>query len=186
MLREQYTLARMNTFILDNLQLFRQTSYILPAKLIEICSHQFPTYYHQTNSQYCFHVPNNRAKPKETHQFLLYTHTQTRTHPNMQEKPFSLQNLPLSKLWAWHDKYRLLIKIRWIALHWEAKSTRRNKKNPNQPTNHPKVCFLSWTEHQTWREITPSVHLHPSFPWPQTNEFSCELPPHTSAPITKA
>lgn len=71
-------MAGMNPFTMDNLQLFMQTSYILPTKLIEICSHQFPTHYHQTNSQYCFHVPNITEQNRKKFINFSYTHTHTR------------------------------------------------------------------------------------------------------------
>lgn len=111
-----------------------QTNYILPTKLIEICSHQFPTYYYQTDSQYCFHVPNVSEQNWNTS--VSPTHTQ--------EKPFSLQKLRCLSCGHEMDKYWLLIKIRRWALHWEANGTHRHHKN-----NNPNVWFLSlsWTPH---------------------------------------
>lgn len=113
-----------------------ETNYILPTKLTETCSYQFPTYYHQIHSIVSL-CPVSVSKTK-THQFLSHTHTHT--PPQTHKKPFSLQNLGCLSSGHEMDKYWLLIKIKWWGLHGEANSTRRHHKN-----NNPNVCFLSWS-----------------------------------------
>lgn len=122
-----------NPFSQDNLQLFMQINYIL-TKLGETGSHQFPTYYHQIHSIVSM-CPASVSKTKRNTSI-----SPSHTHTNMQEKPFSLQNLRCLSCGHEMDKYWLLIKIRWWALHWEANSTPKHHKN-----NNPNVCFLSLT-----------------------------------------
>ena len=121
----------MNPFSLDNLWLFMETNYILPTKLTQTCSYQFPTYYHQIHSIVSL-CPVSVSKTK-THQFLSVSLSHTHTPPQTHKKPFSLQNLGCLSSGHEMDKYWLLIKIRWWGLHGEANSTRRHHKdnNPN-------------------------------------------------------